>query len=324
MDTAARTRTLLKISLIIAGLIVLFFSGLFPIEDLLTYVPQAGLTASVVPADVASLTNQQRQKNGLPELAVSPLLTEAAQLKANDMATKSYYAHVGPDGKTPLDWLKAAGYNYLNAGENLVIDRDTSKEAVAAWMNSPEHRENILRPQFTEIGIGVAKGKYDGLDTIFVVQEFGTPYPTHAVAVAAPKVVKTAPIVTSAPKASTTPIVSKPKPVAAPALAIAQLPKPAIVSDAASVVKSVISKPVISIATTTAMATSTVQEASSTATSTVTYSLAPEFFAPVVLSAPKTPAEQADPQALEYIRPTVIQKISLYISRISMAVRSAL
>jgi hypothetical protein len=237
------------------------------------------------------------------------------------MATQSYYAHVSPDGKTPLDWLKAAGYNYLNAGENLVIDRDTSKEAVTAWMNSPEHRENILRPQFTEIGVGVAKGKYDGLDTIFVVQEFGTPYPTHAVATAAPKPVKAAPVVTNAPKASTTPA-AKPKP-AAPALAIAQLPKPAIISDAAAIVKPAAKKPAIPTATTTEAST-TAQAASTTATSTVTYSLAPEFFAPVVLSALKTPAQLADPQALDYTRPTLIHKISLYIQRVSMTVRSAL
>lgn len=322
MDTAARTRTLLKISLVITGLIVLFFSGLFPVEDLLTYLPQTGLTASVVPADVASLTNQQRQKSGLPELAVSPLLTEAAQLKANDMATKSYYAHVSPDGKTPLDWLKAAGYNYLNAGENLVIDRDTSKEAVAAWMNSPEHRENILRPQFTEIGIGVAKGKYDGLDTIFVVQEFGTPYPTHASAIVTAKPVKV-PAVASAPKKAPTPTIPPVAAKPAPAPMLTPLPQPQIVSTAIALVKPA-PKPLVSIPASTTTASTSVAAASSTATSTVTYSLAPEFFAPVRLAALKNPAQQAEPQALEYTRPTIIQKITLYISHLSAALRQVI
>lgn len=132
-------------------------------------------TAGIAAYDVVTLTNEERAERGLAPLSTSALLNEAAQMKAEDMAENEYYAHVSPDGVAPLDWLKKVGYRYLNAGENLVIDRNTAGQAVSAWMGSQAHRENILRPQFTEIGIGVAEGRYKGENTIYVVQVFGTP-----------------------------------------------------------------------------------------------------------------------------------------------------
>jgi hypothetical protein len=199
----------LRIIVISAALGIIFLRGLFPIENILSLVPRERLTASVVPADVAELTNEARIQYGIPPLTVNPLLTEAAQLKANDMARGSYYAHISPDGRSPLYWLNLVGYSYLNAGENLVIDRDTAEGALGAWMASPEHRENILRPQFTEIGIGVAAGEYDGIPTIFTVQEFGTPYPLSAPAniSAPPKIAE--PHRNDAPKAVSKPIAAK-------------------------------------------------------------------------------------------------------------------
>lgn len=256
---------LLRIALPIAALIILFFSGIFPLENLLTVPPQ-DLSASVAASDVASLTNQDRLEDGLPPLAVSPLLTEAAQLKAEDMAQHSYYAHTGPDGKTMLDWMNQVGYRYLNAGENLVIDRTTAEQAVDAWMNSPDHRANILRPQFTQIGVGVAEGEYQGIHTIFVVQEFGTPYPT-APARAVP--VKEAPT-----KAAS----------AAPAkIAVPHVPAPAAIPHVATLTAPKIAVPAASSAPASAAAT-TAPVVAEEGTSSVSYALAPEFYAPVTLT----------------------------------------
>lgn len=305
MIPRARLWYLVRLALIPTGIIVLLFSGIFPLEELFTVNPN-GLSASIAASDVASLTNEQRIQNGLPPLDVSPLLTEAAQDKADDMAQNSYYAHVGPDGKTPLYWLDHVGYHYLNAGENLVIDRTTSQAAVSAWMNSPDHRENILRPQFTEIGIGVAKGTYDGLGTIFVVQEFGTPYPTARTIAIAPKPtpVKVAPVEQSTP-AVTPAITPKPAVVATttqttavspvapviPAITtVPSIPKvtPHIVSTLAT------PKPEVAVAATTTSATTTPAEQGS---STVSYALAPEFYKPVTLSARESAANEVQPAA---------------------------
>jgi hypothetical protein len=163
------------------------------------------MTASVLPAVVADLTNQQRTDNGLDALNVSPLLTEAAQDKANDMAAKGYFSHVSPSGQLPWYWFQQVGYNYEFAGENLAINFTDSSDVVTAWMNSPMHRANILKQQYTDIGIGIAEGMYQGSETTFVVQFFGTPEP------ATPTVTQPATPAAQAPVAA-----AKPAPVAQP------------------------------------------------------------------------------------------------------------
>jgi len=87
-----------------------------------------GMTAEVISAVLADLTNGERQTQNLPILTVSPLLNEAAEMKATDMATKGYFAHTSPEGKTPWYWLEQAGYNYQYAGENLAINFSDSKD----------------------------------------------------------------------------------------------------------------------------------------------------------------------------------------------------
>lgn len=103
------------------------------------------------------------------------LLSAAAQLKANDMAAKGYFAHVSPDGKTPWYWIDKVGYSYDYAGENLAVNFIDSADVSNAWMASPTHRANILNPVFKEVGTATAVGTYKGRNAIFVVQLFGTP-----------------------------------------------------------------------------------------------------------------------------------------------------
>jgi hypothetical protein len=75
---------------------------------------------------------------------------------------------------------------YAHAGENLAIHFTDSSEVVEAWMDSPTHRKNIVDAKFTEIGVGTAKGKYEGYETVYVVQLFGTPAAAPAPAPASP------------------------------------------------------------------------------------------------------------------------------------------
>lgn len=131
--------------------------------------------ASVLPSVVTGLTNDDRHTQGLKAVDPDALLTKAAQMKAEDMAEKGYFSHVAPDGKTPWYWLDQVKYPYTYAGENLAIDFTDSKDVEDAWMASPTHRANIVKPQYTRIGIGVAKGMYEGHETTFVVQFFATP-----------------------------------------------------------------------------------------------------------------------------------------------------
>ena len=71
--------------------------------------------------------------------------------------------------------MEKADYDFVYAGENLAINFEDSSEVSSAWMNSPKHKENILNGNFTEIGIATEKGFYNGKETIFVVQMFGSP-----------------------------------------------------------------------------------------------------------------------------------------------------
>ena len=133
------------------------------------------LSGLVIDSVVIDATNQQRESLGLGELKSNQKLKEAAQAKANDMASKGYFAHYSPDGKTPWYWIDQTGYKYKAAGENLAVNFDYSLDVVNAWMNSPTHKANIVKAKYTEIGIGVAEGFYQGRPTVYVVQLFGTP-----------------------------------------------------------------------------------------------------------------------------------------------------
>lgn len=131
--------------------------------------------AAVISAVLVDLANEDRTELSLPELAVNPILTAAAQAKADDMARKGYFSHSTPEGYDSWHWFKQVGYDYRFAGENLAVNFSDSSEVEAAWMASPTHRDNIVSPRYTEIGIATAVGEYQGRETVFVVQMFGMP-----------------------------------------------------------------------------------------------------------------------------------------------------
>ncbi len=133
------------------------------------------LVGTVLPAVVVNLTNTERAELAVPTLKRSTLLDEAARLKAEHMAKNHYFAHHSPDGVSPWHWFDQVSYRYAHAGENLAIHFKDSGAVVAAWMDSPTHRANIANSLYTEIGVGTAKGTFEGYETVFVVQLFGTP-----------------------------------------------------------------------------------------------------------------------------------------------------
>lgn len=133
--------------------------------------------ASILPNKLLALTNEVRSENNLGRLRWSEKLHEAAQMKADDMADKGYFAHTSPDGVNPWAWFKKVGYNYMYAGENLAVNFDSNEAVTEAWLNSAKHKANIQGKQFKEIGIATAKGTYKGKDSVFIVVLFGTPMP---------------------------------------------------------------------------------------------------------------------------------------------------
>ncbi len=146
-------------------------------------LPRSKLLGLVLPTVLVEETNQSRQADGENTLAVNNKLVAAAQQKANDMATRGYFAHVTPDGLAPWYWLDQAHYSYQAAGENLAVNFLDSRDVVNAWLNSPSHRANLLNGNFTEIGIATASGLFQGRPAIFVVQFFGRPSVAEAASV---------------------------------------------------------------------------------------------------------------------------------------------
>ena len=138
-------------------------------------VRSTSMLGSVYSSLLVDLTNKDRSEAGYPELTVNPLLEQAAQLKADDMVEKSYFAHTSPEGVTPWFWFKQAGYNFRYAGENLAVGFEDSTDVNEGWLNSPSHKANIVNSHFTEIGIATKEGMYNGKKTTFVVQLFGSP-----------------------------------------------------------------------------------------------------------------------------------------------------
>jgi uncharacterized protein YkwD len=137
-------------------------------------------SGELLKSKIISETNLQRKQNGnLPALNENVKLYEAAGAKANDMFANQYFEHISPAGMDPGKLLQNHGYEYLVAGENLILGNFASeKELVEAWMGSPEHRANILNNRYTEIGVAIIKGTYKGQTVWIGVQEFGLPLST--------------------------------------------------------------------------------------------------------------------------------------------------
>jgi hypothetical protein len=153
--------------------IVLFEAG-YLVQTKLVFL-KTDFLASVLPGALVALTNQDRLAQGLGGVTENLLLDKAAQAAAEDMATNGYFAHNSPDGKTPWYWLDQSGYKYSYAGQNLAVNFTDSENVETAWMNSPTHRANIVKPHYTQVGFGTANGMYEGRETTFVVEFFAAP-----------------------------------------------------------------------------------------------------------------------------------------------------
>ncbi|HST82146.1 MAG TPA: CAP domain-containing protein [Kineosporiaceae bacterium] len=131
-------------------------------------------TASGFAAEVLRLANVQRAKAGCEPLALNSKLNKAAQAHSTDMATANFFSHDSQDGRTPFDRIKAAGYSFGAAAENIAAGSTTAAGAMDQWMNSAGHKANILNCTYVDLGVGYAPGEnaeYAGYWT----QDFGKP-----------------------------------------------------------------------------------------------------------------------------------------------------
>jgi uncharacterized protein YkwD len=97
---------------------------------------------------VWDLTNNERRHNNLPDLTFNWQLAWAAMKHSENMANQDFFDHRNLENR-----VKSEGYQGM-AGENIYAGGSTPEEAMNSWMNSPGHRNNILNPQYREIGVG--------------------------------------------------------------------------------------------------------------------------------------------------------------------------
>jgi uncharacterized protein YkwD len=123
---------------------------------------------------VIELTNAARAKYGLKPLRRQEQLQAAAQWMGEDMARERYFSHTDSKGRSIGERLPDLGYrNYRMIAENIAGGQKTPDQVVAAWMNSPGHRANILNPRLEEIGVAYVERVGSPLHRYWV-QEFGT------------------------------------------------------------------------------------------------------------------------------------------------------
>ncbi len=165
----------LRQSIGVLGLICLVLAAQVWVQVFTRIQPQVlGYASNISPQQILSLTNEKRQQYGLAPLRLDQQLTHAAQAKANDMFNRDYWAHVTPTGEQPWSFITSTGYTYLYAGENLARDFADPQAVVEAWMASPSHRENLLNPNYDDLGVAVVDGDLAGVETTLIVQMFGS------------------------------------------------------------------------------------------------------------------------------------------------------
>ena len=175
---------------LLAGLTMALLAGPIPAHAAAgTAQPKAALRSSAVftvpvflPIVVAApapeyqlvdLINAERTRRGLSALRVNSVLMQVAEAHSQDMVDRNFFDHTNPDGQRPRDRLDEAGYAWWYCGETIGGGYDTAQAMFTAWMESTAgHREIILSPNFTEIGIGYVTG---GSNDYYWTADFARP-----------------------------------------------------------------------------------------------------------------------------------------------------
>ena len=121
----------------------------------------------VAEKEILALVNKERKSRGLHILAFHEPIQRVARAHSSDMYVRGYFAHINPDGKDPFDRMADGAVTFSYAGENLAL-APTIAMVHEGLMNSPKHKENILKPEFTDLGVGVFRGPYG----LMVTQNF--------------------------------------------------------------------------------------------------------------------------------------------------------
>jgi uncharacterized protein YkwD len=120
-------------------------------------------------SEIHNQINQQRTKAGLKALSVNDKLVDTATSKCEDMKKKNYFTHNSPDGTTYTNFIKARVPSFKLSGENLGAGYTDINQLINDWMQSEQHKTNILNPKFTSEGIAVCGNSNQKPGLIIVV-----------------------------------------------------------------------------------------------------------------------------------------------------------
>ena len=137
---------------------------------------QARVTPHLDFADtVITLVNHERTAAGCPALTSNDTLIQVAHAHSQDMVIHRFVEHTGSDGRSPAQRVQDAGYQFRIVAENVAAGRLAPESAVQGWMESPEHRTNILNCELRDTGVGVVEAPDDPTYGIYWTQLFATP-----------------------------------------------------------------------------------------------------------------------------------------------------
>lgn len=147
------------------------------------FAPSVGESEQEAGQRVLALVNQARATprycGGTAFRAAQPLrwnsaLAASSRRHAGDMAHYNYFSHTGRDGSNPADRVLRVGYQYRATGENIAAGQMKPEDAMAAWIQSPEHCANLMNPAFTEMGVAFAVDSGSDMG-VYWTQTFGRP-----------------------------------------------------------------------------------------------------------------------------------------------------
>lgn len=138
--------------------------------------PNQAYFSSITSTNIIDLVNTERASLGLETLHTNERLNRVAIAKLQDMFNRQYFSHTNPDGEKIWPLLAKFNYDYSYAGENLAMNFFSAEDVVDAWMNSEKHKENIVSPNYNDVGVAVGTGQLHGKSVSLVVQVFGLEY----------------------------------------------------------------------------------------------------------------------------------------------------
>lgn len=135
-----------------------------------------GETNLALEAELIARINQEREKSGVGLLVEQSQLTLAARSQSEDMACNGFFNHDSPINGGVLERMETTGYRFSIVGEIIAGGYPLANEVLEVWLNSPQHRRQILDPNYTQLGVGFVRAIGYGYENYWTVI-FASPAP---------------------------------------------------------------------------------------------------------------------------------------------------